>query len=115
MRGLYQALKNKWYVDEIYDATVLKLFYKLCDLTARFDVRVVDGLVNGARHFTVAISYLSAFWDSWVVDGAVNFTGYAVQGGSWVLRRVQNGFVQAYAGAMVFGMFVLLCIYLYLS
>jgi NADH-quinone oxidoreductase subunit L len=113
--GLHRLVKGKWFVDEIYDATVLRLYYKLCDLSAFFDVRVVDGLVNGARHLTVGSSYLSAFWDTWVVDGAVNLVGYAFRGGSWLLRKLQSGFVQAYAAVMVFGLFVLLCVYLYNS
>jgi NADH-quinone oxidoreductase subunit L len=114
-RWAYRILKGKYFVDELYDATVLRAYYKLCDLAGRFDVRVVDGLVNGTRHFTVGISYLSAFWDSWVVDGLVNSVGYTLRGGSWVLRRLQSGFVQAYAAAMVFGIFVLLCVYLFLE
>ena len=56
-----------------------------------------------------------AFWDSWVVDGLVNFVGWFVRTGSWMLRRFQSGFVQAYAATMVFGLFVLLCVYLFLS
>jgi hypothetical protein len=84
-------------------------------MSARFDRRVVDGVVNGARHFTVGTSYLSAAWDSWVVDGLVNFIGYFIRAGSWILRRIQSGFVQAYATSMVLGLFVLLCIYLFMS
>jgi NADH-quinone oxidoreductase subunit L len=113
--GLYRLIRDKYRVDELYDATVLRAYYGLCDLSGRFDIRVVDGLVNGTRHFTVGSSYLSAFWDSWVVDGLVNLIGYTVRGGSWVLRRLQSGFVQAYAATMVFGLFVLICIYLYMS
>jgi len=113
--GAYRLLKGKWFVDELYDATVLRLYYKACDLSARFDTRVVDGVVNGARHLTVGTSYLSAFWDSWVVDGAVNLIGYSLRSGSWMLRKIQSGFVQAYAAAMVLGLFVLLCVYLYMS
>jgi NADH-quinone oxidoreductase subunit L len=112
---LHRLLKNKWYVDEIYDATVLRLYYRMCDYAARFDVHVIDGLVNGARNLTVATSYVSSFWDSRVVDGAVNLVGYTFRGGSWILRKLQSGFVQAYAAAMVLGLFVLLCVYLYMS
>jgi NADH-quinone oxidoreductase subunit L len=111
----YRMLQAKYWVDEIYDATVLRAYYKLCEWTGRFDVSVVDGVVNGTRHFTVGSSYLSAIWDSWVVDGLVNLVGHTIRGGSWVLRKVQSGFVQAYAAVMIFGMFVLLVVYLYLE
>jgi NADH-quinone oxidoreductase subunit L len=111
--GVYRLIRDKYRIDELYDATVLRAYYWLCDFSSRFDIRIVDGLVNGARHMTVGGSYLSAFWDSWVVDGLVNLTGYTVRGGSWVLRKLQSGFVQAYAATMVFGLFVLLCVYLF--
>jgi len=113
--GLYALLRDKYHVDEIYDATVLKAYYAACDMAARFDRSVVDGLVNGVRHVTIGSSYLGAFWDSWVVDGLVNFVGWFFKSGSRVLRRIQSGFVQAYAAVMVFGLFVLLCMYLFMS
>jgi len=111
---LYVLVKDRWRIDELYDATVLRLYYRLCDFAHRVDVRFVDGIVNGVRNVTVGSSIASAFWDSWVVDGAVNLVGYSVRGGSWVLRRFQSGFVQSYAATMVFGMFVLLCVYLFM-
>jgi NADH-quinone oxidoreductase subunit L len=52
--GVYRLLKNKWFVDELYDATVLRLYYKACDLSARFDTRVVDGVVNRSADFLEA-------------------------------------------------------------
>ncbi|HXI01752.1 MAG TPA: hypothetical protein VNI57_01120, partial [Candidatus Saccharimonadales bacterium] len=115
MGGLYRLVRDKYRIDELYDATVLRAYYSGCDGAARFDARVVDGVVNGARNFTIGSSYLGAFWDSWVVDGLVNFVGWFVRTGSWMLRRLQSGFVQAYAATMVFGLFVLLCVYLFLS
>ena len=111
----YELLRDKYRVDELYDATVLRAFYWLCSFSARFDTRIVDGVVNGARHFTIGTSYLSAVWDQWVVDGLVNLTGWSIRTGSWLLRKLQSGFVQAYASTMVFGIFVLLCIYLLMS
>ena len=41
-------MKAKLYLDEIYDALILQPFYALCRVMAGFDLKVVDGLVNGA-------------------------------------------------------------------
>src|SRR5262245_25759804 len=109
---LYRLIANKYYVDELYDAIVLKPFYGWCAFFSWLDRRLVDGAVNGARHLTVALSYASNFVDRWVVDLGVNGVGAFVRGGSWVLRRAQTGLVQNYAAAMIFGSFVLLGIYL---
>jgi len=44
----------------------------------------------------------------------VNLTGRTVRGASRQLRKLQTGLAQSYATAMVLGLFVLICIYLYL-
>jgi len=50
--GLYKLLLNKYYVDEIYDYLIVKPMYVLSLLFWKiFDVRVVDGMVNGVALF----------------------------------------------------------------
>jgi NADH-quinone oxidoreductase subunit L len=52
--GLHRLVKGKWFVDEIYDATVLRLYYLLCRLFNLFDTYVVDGVVNRSADFLEA-------------------------------------------------------------
>src|SRR6185295_2308028 len=52
-RGLYNALLNKWYVDELYDALFVNRAKDLGRGLWRFDGRIVDGLVNNAAFTTV--------------------------------------------------------------
>ncbi|HKY33709.1 MAG TPA: NADH-quinone oxidoreductase subunit L [Candidatus Polarisedimenticolia bacterium] len=113
--GIHGVLKNKYWVDELYDAVVIRSFYSLCRAAHVLDVRVVDGVVHLVRNVTVGTSYLSVFWDTWVVDGLVNLTGRTVRAGSGVLRRLQTGLAQSYASAMVLGLFLLICVYMYMS
>jgi NADH-quinone oxidoreductase subunit L len=113
--GVYNVLKNKYWVDEIYDALVIQNFYRLSRAAHWFDVSVVDGAVHLVRNLTVGFSYLSVFWDTWVVDGLVNLAGRTVRAGSGGLRKLQTGLLQSYASAMVFGLFVLICFYMYVS
>jgi NADH-quinone oxidoreductase subunit L len=87
--GLHRLLLNKYYVDEVYDATVVRPIHVASReaLWRGFDVRVVDGAVNG----TAAI----------------------VSAGSSVLRRLQTGSVRAYASSMFVGVVVILGYYLW--
>jgi NADH-quinone oxidoreductase subunit L len=87
--GLHRLLLNKYYVDEVYDATVVQ------------PIRIAsqEGLWRG--------------FDVQVVDGAVNGTGALVAAGSSVLRRLQTGSVRAYAGSMFVGVVVILGYYLW--
>jgi NADH-quinone oxidoreductase subunit L len=75
---LHRLLLNKYYVDEIYDALIVKPIYRLCLWCAQvFDVKVIDGLVNGVATAVVA----------WALG----------------LRRIQTGYVMNYALGMLLG------------
>ena len=111
-RGLHRLLVEKYYVDELYGKIVLTPYYALCRYAFLFDQWVVDGIVNAAGYVTLATSYISVGFDTYVVDGLVNLAGYTVRGFSWMFRKLQTGFVQSYATAMIFGIFVLVSVYL---
>jgi NADH-quinone oxidoreductase subunit L len=111
----HEVLRNKYWVDELYEFLVLRNFYRLCRVAHAMDVRVVDGAVHLVRNVTIGTSYLSVFWDTWVVDGLVNLMGRTIRAGSGSLRYLQTGMAQSYATAMVLGLFVLIAFYMYTS
>ena len=76
---MYQLLFNKYYVDEVYDAVIVRPIQNSSEkvLWKFFDVRVIDGVVNGSGH-------------------VVEFTA------GW-LRRIQTGVAQSYAVVFVGG------------
>jgi NADH-quinone oxidoreductase subunit L len=111
--GVHRLLTNKYYVDEIYDATVVRGTWATARSLFRFDAGFIDGwLVNGSRHLTVAISLLSGFFDKYVIDGAVNFFGWFMRAGSRMFRALQTGLVSQYALVLAVGMLVLTGFYL---
>jgi NADH-quinone oxidoreductase subunit L len=61
-----------------------------------FDSNIVDGLVNGTGWVTRGISSVSGMFDTYVVDGIVNLTGYLSGVGGLALRKFQTGRVQSY-------------------
>ena len=87
--GVHKLLVNKYYVDELYDAVVVRPIHALSTavLWKGFDVRVIDGAVNG--------------------------TGAAIRAGSGALRRVQTGSVRAYAIAVFAGVVAMVGYYLW--
>ena len=87
--GLHRLLLNKYYVDELYDVTIVQ------------PVRIVseDGLWRGM--------------DARLVDGAVNGTGQVVGALSAVLRLLQSGSVKAYAAGTLLGVVAILGFYLW--
>lgn len=84
-----RLLENKWYVDEVYDALVVRPLRRISRFFQQMvETRGIDGLVNG-------------------VGRAVNY-------GSRQLRWLQSGQVGAYVLLMVIGMLVLFTIQLFL-
>jgi NADH-quinone oxidoreductase subunit L len=86
---LHRLLLNKYFVDEIYDHTVVK------------PIRVVseEGLWRGV--------------DVKVIDATVNGVATLVASGADVLRRLQSGSVRTYAGSVIVGVVVILGYYLW--
>jgi len=110
--GIHRTLLNKYYVDEMYDATVISGTFASARGLWTFDRRVVDGAVNGSGWITLVGSWFSGLTDRAVVDGLVNLVGRICEEGSFWFRRLQTGLVQNYALLMLFGIFAFVSIYL---
>ena len=87
--GIQKILVNKYYVDELYDMVVVRPIHALSSavLWKGFDVRVIDGAVNGA--------------------------GTVIRAGSGALRRAQTGSVRTYAMALFAGVVAMVGYYLW--
>ena len=96
IRPLYLYSFNKWYWDEIYDATVIRGSLLLSRIMAWFDSNIVDGIVNGVGATVRKFGTASGKMDHYVVDGMVNFTAFFVQTTGAALKKFQTGKVQTY-------------------
>ncbi|MDQ5873152.1 MAG: hypothetical protein M3547_13215, partial [Acidobacteriota bacterium] len=110
---LYDAVLNKYRVDEFYDAVFVEGLGKG---GGRFlwevDATVVDLIPNGTAAVTRGVAWLSHLFDKHLVDGAVNGVAGSFQGGYRLLRRSQTGRVQNYALVMGGGLFCIVAVYL---
>ncbi|MFI5264069.1 MAG: NADH-quinone oxidoreductase subunit L, partial [Candidatus Kapaibacterium sp.] len=79
----YAFSTNKFYVDEIYDKTIIQPTYNISNsfLYKIVDVKIIDGIVNG-----------SAATIDWI---------------SGMIRKIQTGIVQNYAVMIVVGILAL--------
>jgi NADH-quinone oxidoreductase subunit L len=86
MSGLYNLIYNKYFVDEVYDATV------------------VNPMVTGSR---------TVLWhgaDQGLIDGIVNGVGSQSRGIGGILRLLQSGNIRSYATWVVLGSVALLIV-----
>jgi NADH-quinone oxidoreductase subunit L len=110
--GAHRTLSNKYYVDELYNATVISGTFASGRGLWAVDRRVVDGAVNGTGWITIISAWFSGLTDRTVVDGAVNLVGRLCEEGSFWFRKLQTGLVQNYALLMLFGVFAFVSLYL---
>ena len=110
--GAHRVLTNKYYVDELYDATVVRGTMASARGLWTVDRDGVDGAVNGTGWLTRASAWVSHVIDKYVVDGMFNLLAWICAEGSYVFRRVQTGLIQNYAVATLFGVFAFVTVYL---
>ena len=79
---IYTLLRNLYWVDELYDAAVIKPFYTL------------------SRWFTA--------FDRWVVDGLVNASGITADMTGQIIKLFQTGLVRNYALMFLLGVIAIL-------
>lgn len=83
LSGPYKLLWNKWYVDEVYQALFVTPIREMSDkfLWKIFDVKIIDGIINGSAR---AMGEVSEF-----------------------VRKMQSGVAQNYAVIMLVGIIVI--------
>jgi NADH:ubiquinone oxidoreductase subunit 5 (subunit L)/multisubunit Na+/H+ antiporter MnhA subunit len=113
LKPLYKLSFNKWYWDWLLDVKGVEAGKAANNALWKVDAAVVDGGVNGSAWLTRLWAKISGWWDKWIIDMAVNLTGYISQAGSFVLRAIQTGFWQNYAMLFAVGLFLILIYYVY--
>jgi NADH-quinone oxidoreductase subunit L len=99
----FRTLYNKYFIDEIYGATVIRGFMALRLVFAEMDRWIVDGLVNGLSIVTRVVAGINDSIDKYLVDGAVNFVAEGMLSAGAKLRTIQTGRVQNYVYGLLGG------------
>ncbi len=104
------VIRNKYFIDELYDATVIRALMITSAFMYWFDRWVIDWFfVNGAGFVTLLASRSWGWFDKWVIDGLVNVVGIFTKAVGNSLRYLQTGVAQQYIFLTV-GALVVICI-----
>jgi len=57
LHGVYKFILNKWYFDELYGSVVVGGVMALTRMLRWFDTYIIDGVVNGAASWTMAVVF----------------------------------------------------------
>jgi NADH-quinone oxidoreductase subunit L len=120
---VYNVLLNKYYVDEAYDyvftgrrklGNVRLGVLGLGEASAWFDTNVIDAAVNDVGWATRLIATISSWWDKWIIDGiGVNGPAILARMLSYPARLFEWGLVQWYALVMTAGLVGFVFYYVY--
>jgi NADH-quinone oxidoreductase subunit L len=94
-------LYRRMYFDELYWWVFVQMTLALSYVSAAFDRYVVDGLVNGAAWATRRASAAAGAHDQYVVDGAVNGMATMAQNLGAVVRTPQSGRIRLYVTVLM--------------
>ena len=99
----YELVKNKYYIDELVNMTVIRPTMWLSRVQKWIDENIVDGFVLAVGRVGKALGFISAWIDRYLVDGAVNWVGNTTQAFGSVMRLFQTGRIQQYISFAVAG------------
>jgi len=98
--SVYRLLQNKFYVDEIYEATIIRLNAALAKTFAWFDEYIWGGLVSLVSTLVLLISNFSRESDEKLVNSGFDEGCATVRDSAWLLSKIQNGQIQRYMRAI---------------
>jgi NADH-quinone oxidoreductase subunit L len=102
------VLWRKYYFDELYSAVFVRPCVAIARGCGKFDLKVIDGAVDGSAFLTRLFSFFIGLFDDRVIDGAVNGVADVFRGWGSAIRRVQTGRFQSYALGLVVLSFIIL-------
>ena len=111
-RPAYNLFWNKYYFDEFYDGVLVALTVWKSRLFAKFDLSIIDGIVNGVATITRKIfAAFIGFFDNHIVDGIVNRVAEITWAAGGRIRRIQTGAIQTYLFVVLGGIVLIILIF----
>ncbi len=108
----WRVLNRKWFIDEIYEATIIRLTMACGGFFRVVDKLVVDGLLHGIAWVTRKVSDLFRWvGDELIINGGFDAGCETVRGSGGWLSRLQSGRVQGYFAVLGVGTIILLAVY----
>jgi NADH-quinone oxidoreductase subunit L len=109
----FTLLSRKFFIDEAYDKTVVRLNAGLSCASNWFDRFIWGGIVTMVSYLMVGIAWLNRFFDEYVVNLGFDKGCGSVRGTGRLLSFFQNGQVQRYLRVIGFALAVFALIFIW--
>ncbi len=105
---LAKLVENKYYIDEIYQATIVRAVMFAAAAMYWFDRWIIDYcIVNGVGYIAVLASKAWGWFDRNIVDGLVNLVGEGTKVTGRALRYLQTGMVEQHIFLLVAALMII--------
>jgi NADH-quinone oxidoreductase subunit L len=94
--GLSRVLMGKFFIDELYQATVLRLTRVLSWLAHAADRFLWNGIVELFSLLALGLAWVNRSFEQWVVNGVFDEGCKSVRGSARLLSLIQNGHIHRY-------------------
>ncbi len=105
--NLFALLRHKYFVDEIYEWTVVNLNARWARACDWLDQWLWNGVVQALSLIVVGLSWLNRFFDEQIINAGFDHACQGLTGGGGLFSRLQNGRVQSYLRILGVGLTVL--------
>jgi NADH-quinone oxidoreductase subunit L len=103
----HEFLVEKWRFDELYDAMFVRPVHVIASWFARFDLRVLDGIVHRIARTGITVSAWDRKFDEGVVDRSIDWVAEKTQEVARSLQAVQTGRLRQYVMFIALGVVTL--------
>ncbi|MDP7039136.1 MAG: hypothetical protein QGI45_08265, partial [Myxococcota bacterium] len=96
MRTAYQAVYNKYYIDELYDWMIVRPSHFVANFFSNIDKKLIDGFVHFVAFMGRLIAAIDGLIDALVVDGLILAFARGIAACGNRIRQTQTGQIQTY-------------------
>ena len=112
---IFRALQHRFYVDELYEWTIILAARRAAHFSAWLDRWVWNGAVSAVRLLVTGLGWVDASLDKHAVNAGFDEGCRGVVGGGRLFSRFQNGRVQNYLRVIAAALVVLAALLLWRS
>ena len=105
---VFGVLRDKLYIDELYEATVVRANAAFCRFCHWLDSVLLDTLVLMVSWVVIGLSWMNRFIDEYIVNLGFDSACQRLRNGGGFFSRLQDGQVQNYLRVLALALTVLL-------
>jgi NADH-quinone oxidoreductase subunit L len=94
--GVFGLLRQKFLVDELYEATVVRWTAHGARVWQWIEIVVMEGIVGAISYLVLAVAWLNRFFDDYAINPGFDAGCRALRDSGGIVGRLHDGRIQNY-------------------